>query len=284
MDQTTLVSRDVQSGAGLINALEVSGFEVVAAFWMYDSEAEDWRLVIASPDVRERGKAQSYRRVQSVIDRSAFLSGTLSLSRIALISDMEQGVDYLRSLSEGESVGTSLVPFGHTTVAGKVAEAGFAYRTESLRYQREVIAALQRIGPREATIQPFGGFSSWARSFPFEYQQISPQLGYRSSLPYGASHAQSNEPDLVLTSEAGTVLVELKSTKTRISPSVVDKLLAKESFEEYPLLLISNKDLSPAAKERVARAEGRLRWVRWTSSDDDKNLARAVNDLLSASK
>ena len=57
MDKATMVSIDVSLGAELLEVLDRAHLKVSVALWMYLSEYEDWRLVIAgrpfdSPDPR----------------------------------------------------------------------------------------------------------------------------------------------------------------------------------------------------------------------------------------
>jgi hypothetical protein len=48
VDKTTLVERDFSDGELLIRELDEANLNIHSAFWLYDSEAERWRLIIAS--------------------------------------------------------------------------------------------------------------------------------------------------------------------------------------------------------------------------------------------
>lgn len=74
MDQTALVGPDVAAGKVLIEMLGTT-LQVEAAFWwMEDSE---WRLVLATPLVHERGPLFVDSRVRDVIESTAKVSREL---------------------------------------------------------------------------------------------------------------------------------------------------------------------------------------------------------------
>jgi hypothetical protein len=47
MAEDTLVNFDIDKGLKLVAALDQAGYDLVAAFWFYESQAERWRLKIA---------------------------------------------------------------------------------------------------------------------------------------------------------------------------------------------------------------------------------------------
>ena len=53
----------IQLGAELTKELDRGGWPVVASFWLYDAEINQWKLVLASPVVEEHGPRAGYRRV-----------------------------------------------------------------------------------------------------------------------------------------------------------------------------------------------------------------------------
>ena len=68
MDQGTLVGMQVDGGKALLDALRGGGFDVVVGGWTKSSEEGDWYLYIASKDVDDRGLAEAYRTVYTVIN------------------------------------------------------------------------------------------------------------------------------------------------------------------------------------------------------------------------
>ncbi len=71
MDQTSLVdhNRRVTFGRDLVAELLRDGLEVRSAFWHYLPDLGEWRLVIVSPDVDERGGLLVYERIRQTIVR-----------------------------------------------------------------------------------------------------------------------------------------------------------------------------------------------------------------------
>jgi hypothetical protein len=81
MYQTTLVENDVENGRRILDTLERAGvLRVTAAFWFHFEEEDQWKLVIVSPDVSEKGPKLLY----------TMISGLLH----ALASDPEKPLDF----------------------------------------------------------------------------------------------------------------------------------------------------------------------------------------------
>jgi hypothetical protein len=66
---TVLVDRDIQVGEQIVRALDKAGIAVVAAYWYFIPEFQDWRLMIASPEVDEKGPFDLYLRVNELLSR-----------------------------------------------------------------------------------------------------------------------------------------------------------------------------------------------------------------------
>jgi hypothetical protein len=67
MGQGTLVERQLDGGKALIDALRAQGFDVTVGGWTKTSEEGDWCLYIASKDVDDRGLADAYQKVYTVL-------------------------------------------------------------------------------------------------------------------------------------------------------------------------------------------------------------------------
>jgi hypothetical protein len=78
MDQVVMVNarplqwKAINEGRRLIRALCESRFDVVAAFWLFSSDSDRWRLLIASPIRDREGGVQAYSRLGSVYDSIDF--------------------------------------------------------------------------------------------------------------------------------------------------------------------------------------------------------------------
>lgn len=92
-----LLEAKIASGRRLIELLDADQFEIVAALWLYTSSADEWRLVLATPLVDDRGPQPVYKRIRTVLDLHADQVPGLSLSNISVVSPDEALVKALRT-------------------------------------------------------------------------------------------------------------------------------------------------------------------------------------------
>jgi hypothetical protein len=93
MDQAPLVERDIKAGRELVDLLmKAKGLRLEAAFWWWDDD--QWRFIVATPLVHEKGRLAAYRKVQ----------GALGIK----IDDLKPVLDRLDILSPSEGVITAL--------------------------------------------------------------------------------------------------------------------------------------------------------------------------------
>jgi hypothetical protein len=67
MVKETLSEEMIAAGAELTKSLDRARWPVVAAFWLFESETNHWRLVLASPAVSEEGPREAYRHVSEAL-------------------------------------------------------------------------------------------------------------------------------------------------------------------------------------------------------------------------
>lgn len=67
MVKTSLVERDLETGARLVQLLDEAGIEVRAALWLYTEETERWKLVIQTPLYESNGPLEAIRAVFKVL-------------------------------------------------------------------------------------------------------------------------------------------------------------------------------------------------------------------------
>jgi hypothetical protein len=130
MDKVPLVDRDIDAGRRLVQALDQAGFPVVAALWNYIPEADDWRLVIASPRVTELGERAAYSAIQ---EASYTAQVNLPLFNVSALAPEEPPVEAFRI-----GAGTDPAPFlggtsyRRTVVGDTYVEGAYVYRAEHL--------------------------------------------------------------------------------------------------------------------------------------------------------
>lgn len=130
MASTTLVESDIADGAALVRQLDKDQFPVTAALWLYESEREAWRLIIASRIVAAEGAREAYRRlfksmkrVRKTRDRPFGLDST----RIQLVEDSDPLPTLLkRAVKTGP--GVSGIRFTLNVVGGRYIDDAYIYR------------------------------------------------------------------------------------------------------------------------------------------------------------
>ena len=84
MDKSTLVNKALTEGKELIGALDEAGISVQAALWIYLSESDEWRFMIAIPMIDEKGPKKTYTYIQSILAK--ITPPTISLKDISIVS------------------------------------------------------------------------------------------------------------------------------------------------------------------------------------------------------
>jgi hypothetical protein len=125
MGATTLVSDEIAAGHNVVAALDAAGFPAKAAFWLYDSDVDVWKLWIATPQAGE-DLQKAFMKVGKILtaitDRSV-----LDLSRIKLVTPEDPTVRAIRSLINVK--GLSDIRFKSNVVNGIYIADALIYRT-----------------------------------------------------------------------------------------------------------------------------------------------------------
>ena len=66
----TLTEQMVHAGDEILRSLDDAKLAIIAALWMYTPEANIWRLLLASPEVRVEGPKKIYKQIQSMVQKS----------------------------------------------------------------------------------------------------------------------------------------------------------------------------------------------------------------------
>lgn len=123
MDKATLVERDIEAGRKLIQALDDQNFRVEAALWLYRSESDQWRLLIASPLADQQGWKWAYDLIQSVIKSEQL---NLSLGDISVVNPKDS---FIQLLKHGIHVrASSGARFSHNVIGNVFIEDMYVYR------------------------------------------------------------------------------------------------------------------------------------------------------------
>ncbi len=101
MVKKKLVEGLVRDGARLLHELDRQSFPVETMFWAHLPDEDYWRLVIASPVVKQQGGAAAYQRLNELL-RAIGLVG-ITLEDISLLDPESPQFRSLYSLARGSS-------------------------------------------------------------------------------------------------------------------------------------------------------------------------------------
>jgi hypothetical protein len=134
MAESKLVGPDIEAGRQLLHALDQAGFNVVSAFWLLQDEEDEWRLIIASPEVDVRGPRAAYERIQTAL--SQISEPRLRLDQVSATRTTDPIVLLISSaIVTGPQV--SGVRFTRNTINGVYIRDAYIYR--SLPLHRVVV-------------------------------------------------------------------------------------------------------------------------------------------------
>lgn len=253
MAENVLVTQeDLADGARLIQQLDQAGFPITAAFWAYDSLLETWRLIIAAPREAIESLVTAYGTIQGIIQDNGL---GVTLDRISLISDDDAKLKNLQALAKSDMHDVVEVSAGRTEIAGRVFDDIHLYKSDALRYERDVIQALQRVQPSNVVMRTYR------------------QEGFPRDL--GA--------DALLDDGKRLLLVEIKA---RSRPLGIRDIFQVEgmlhAYERYlsraaAAIIVSRSGFRPNAIEAVPSPNIGL--VQWAGPEDDEKLQRALTEV-----
>jgi hypothetical protein len=125
MVTAALVESAIVDGAKLILALDEEGIDVPAALWFYDSESEDWRLLIASGQLQHLGPQKAYAKIQAVLEGTAIR--TVKLSNVSVVSPSDPIIRALR-VAIHTGPGITGIRFSRNVINSIFIEDAYIYR------------------------------------------------------------------------------------------------------------------------------------------------------------
>ena len=126
MGSAELVSEKIEAGSSLLRQLDRDGIRVGSAFWLYDRDADDWRLILSMPLVDERGLRPAYDHLADALQAAGVRN--LYLRDIAAVGVDDKIVGLLRStIRTGSEVGS--VRFAAGGVDHALVENPYVYRS-----------------------------------------------------------------------------------------------------------------------------------------------------------
>jgi hypothetical protein len=125
MDKKTLVNIDIEEGKKLIDLLDRSGMKISSAFWLYLTEIQEWRLMLATPDIDTLGRKKTYAKILELLNQH-LESIDMPLDAISVISPDQELNRHLRTVvKKGKEISGR---FSGIVVNGTLIEDTYLYR------------------------------------------------------------------------------------------------------------------------------------------------------------
>lgn len=121
-----MVDRDLRDGKRLLEKLDRSRIPVTGALWFYVTSSDEWRLLLVSPVVDQKGPKKVYLKLQSVL---ATLEPPIkiSLKRISVLSPQHELIQLLKkAIRTGSEI--QEIRFTRNTINNIFIEDALIYR------------------------------------------------------------------------------------------------------------------------------------------------------------
>ena len=123
----SLSEQMISAGSDLIRRLDEAGLKVSGALWFYETDSNDWRLIIVSPDVRAKGVKTVYEEVQSVVRATPGDQSIISLKDISVVDSDDSLISRLKIAIKTDN-GIPRIRFSRNMINGTLIEDSYIYR------------------------------------------------------------------------------------------------------------------------------------------------------------
>lgn len=127
MVAATLTKEMIESGGMLVRKLDEQGLQPNAAFWLYDPDLQEWKLIIVEVKLGTEGPKKIYKKIQDVISASKEDMPVMSLDSVTLAKPDAPIVDLLKKAIR-TGPGISGIRFTNNVINGTVIEDAYIYR------------------------------------------------------------------------------------------------------------------------------------------------------------
>ncbi|MGJ9459651.1 hypothetical protein [Oceanobacillus sp. CF4.6] len=132
MDKRTLVESDFRNGGNLILALDNANFAVHSALWLFDTERDSWRLMIASEKVDHSGPKKAYEGIYKVINKlkEKEENFTITLDNISVVSPFHVLIKNIGTAIHTGAESIAGIRFSRNTINNYYIEDAYIYRMQ----------------------------------------------------------------------------------------------------------------------------------------------------------
>ncbi|WP_026574245.1 hypothetical protein [Bacillus sp. UNC438CL73TsuS30] len=132
MVKTTLVERDFVDGEILLRELDLAHMKVHSAMWLYDSEVDYWKFIIASEIRDAEGPKAAYTFVWNVLKQmeNAGVSVGFSLENILVVSPNDSLIKNLGTVQKTGPNDISGIRFSRNRAGNIFIDDAYIYRIQ----------------------------------------------------------------------------------------------------------------------------------------------------------
>ncbi len=127
MVESNLTKELIDAGAKLVKKLDERGLAPDAAFWLYSSEKQTWKLLLVEVKLAKKGPKAAYSEVQKVLQKYAQELENIKLDDLVLERPDARIVQLIRkAVRTGPAV--SGIRFKNNVVDGTLIDDAYIYR------------------------------------------------------------------------------------------------------------------------------------------------------------
>lgn len=120
-----LTDQMIEAGASVVQNLN-GQFLVDAAVWLYLSDTNRWRLLLATPEVHTEGPLKAYKRLLRAFGNAAMHG--LTIEDVSVIDSRDPLIRLLRGAMKTDRSGRG-IRFSRSTIKGQFIDDAYIYRT-----------------------------------------------------------------------------------------------------------------------------------------------------------
>ena len=118
----------IDAGAELTQKLLDMGIPITASLWFFDLEICEWRLLLSSPDVPNRGPLTVYEQIQRALDELGPKAAAAPFEAISLLSPSAELVRNLKLKFTTTGPGISRIRFYKNVAYNQFVHDALIYR------------------------------------------------------------------------------------------------------------------------------------------------------------
>jgi hypothetical protein len=124
----SLSNEMITAGKTLTEMLDKSHFSVNSSLWFFISDANEWRFIIATSEIKKIGLKKSYEKVRSIIHECFDEDFSIALKNISLVEPSDTLISLLKRMIKTDSKKVSAIRFSRNMINGTLIDDSYIYR------------------------------------------------------------------------------------------------------------------------------------------------------------